>query len=313
MHPETKVLRVLLVPIMALAISLGAARGAAAQSDHLAPAPNNNRIIDIQNKGGVRKDTGKVTIDFLGFNAFRITSPRGITVVTDPWRNDPSGAWGFWFYPQPEKQFPRIQADITLSTHAHFDHDAIMRPMSSMVLDRIAGTFELGDVRITGAAEKHACKSPGWNHWDRFLKEVDQTSCPPNNPAHMDNVLQVVEAGGLRILHWGDNRHNPSPEALAIVGKVDVLLLPIDDSQHILSFEQVAEIIKRLDPHVVIPCHYYTEGVSMSASTLYEADGWVAKQPSVTRLKSHRLTLEVEKVRKMKNHVMYFREHYTRE
>jgi hypothetical protein len=51
----------------------------------------------------------------------------------------------------------------------------------------------------------------------------------------------------------------------------------------------------------------------MATSTLYEADAWVAKQPSVTRLKSHRLTLEVEKVRKMKNHVMYLREHHTRQ
>ena len=77
-------------------------------------------------------------------------------------RNDPSGTFGFWFYPQPEKQFPHVYVDISLSTHAHFDHDAVYAPASSMVLDRIAGTFTLGDVTITGAADKHACTQAGW-------------------------------------------------------------------------------------------------------------------------------------------------------
>jgi len=313
MYLDRKVRALALASIAALAVSLGGAQDAAAQIDQFGNTVNNNRILEMQKSGGVRKDTGKVTIDSFGFNAFRITSPRGVTVMTDPWRNDPSGTFGFWFYPQPERQFPQVPVDITISTHAHFDHDAVYRPQSSMVLDRMAGTFQLADVKIQGVAEKHSCTQAGWLRWVNWLDEIKQEACPPNNPAHMDNTLQIIETGGLRILHWGDNRHNPSPEALALMGKIDVLILPIDDSQHILSFEQMAEIIKRLDPHVVIPCHYHTKGVTMATATLYEADAWVAKQPSVTRLKSHRLTLEVEKVRKMKNHVMYFREHYTRQ
>lgn len=313
MHWESKVRASSIALFGGLVVSLAGAGDALAQPEQHKGTTNNNRILEIQKSGGLRKETGKVTIDSFGFNAFRITSPRGITVMTDPWRNDPTGAFGFWFYPAPEKQFPQVYVDIVISTHAHFDHDAVYAPTSSMVLDRIVGTFKLGDVTITGAADKHACTQAGWLRWTKWLDEIKQNPCPPNNPAHMDNVLQVIETGGLRLLHWGDNRHNPSPEALAIVGKVDVLFLPIDDSQHILSHGQVAEIIRQLDPHIIIPCHYFTDGVTMSTSTLYEADGWVAKQPSVTRLQSSRLTLEPEKVRKMKNHVMYFREHHTRQ
>ena len=55
--------------------------------------------------------------------AFKLTSPRGITVVVDPWRNDPSGVWGVWY----KQNFPFVTADVGLSTHAHFDHDGLRR------------------------------------------------------------------------------------------------------------------------------------------------------------------------------------------
>ena len=63
---------------------------------------------------------GKVTIDFYGHAAFKMTSPAGLTMLFDPWRNDPSGAWGLWF----PKEFPEIEVDAVISTHAHLDHDA---------------------------------------------------------------------------------------------------------------------------------------------------------------------------------------------
>ena len=54
---------------------------------------NHNRIIEVQNEGGVQADSGKTGIAFFSNSAFRITSPRGISIMVDPWRNDPSGAW----------------------------------------------------------------------------------------------------------------------------------------------------------------------------------------------------------------------------
>ena len=40
---------------------------------------------------------GKLKIEYYGHMAFKLTSPQGITVVVDPWRNDPSGVWGVWY------------------------------------------------------------------------------------------------------------------------------------------------------------------------------------------------------------------------
>ena len=58
---------------------------------------NHNRIIQVQNEGGVQPDSGKVGIAFFSNSAFQVTSPKGIRIMVDPWRNDPSGAWGLWY------------------------------------------------------------------------------------------------------------------------------------------------------------------------------------------------------------------------
>lgn len=118
---------------------------------------NHNRIIEVQNTGGVQEDSGKVGIAFFSNSSFQITSPRRIKTMVDPWRNDPSGAWGLWY----RMDFPKAEVDIRLSTHAHFDHDALGRLEANMLLDRMAGTFQLGDVTITGIADKHQCVAPG--------------------------------------------------------------------------------------------------------------------------------------------------------
>lgn len=261
---------------------------------------NNNHVLDLQERAG--SITGDVKIDFHGHCAFKITSPAGVTMMFDPWRNDPSGAWGLW-YP---KEFPRTTVDIGLSTHAHFDHDALGRLDATMILDRMAGSYEFADVKITGIADKHACEAPGWYKWTDVLAEFGASACPPDNPGHLDNVMYVVETGGMRILIWGDNRHNPSEYALRQLRGIDVLTLPVDGSQHILSYGQGDDIVAALKPKTVIPTHYLCEGLSLTLTTLQTADEWVAQQRSKTYLKDSALSLNAAEVKKMKGEFLYF-------
>ena len=84
---------------------------------------NNDRIMAAQKYGGVRKSTGEVTVTYYGHMAFKITSPRGIELLIDPWRNDPTHMYGMWY----QMHLPKQRTDIALVTHAHFDHDATER------------------------------------------------------------------------------------------------------------------------------------------------------------------------------------------
>ncbi len=284
----------------AAATMLGSTSAQAHSTDWLQPG-NNNHVIDLQATTGNAVE-GAVGIDFFGHCAIKITSPGGATVLFDPWRDDPSGAWGLWF----KNEFPETQVDICMSTHTHFDHDAIDRPVSTMVLDRMVGNFEFADLKITGFADKHACVAPGWYSWTDALAEFGVNACPPDNVGHMDMVVYLVETGGIRTLIWGDNRHNPPEEFWNAIGQVDVLTLPVDGSQHILSYDMGNDIVERLKPKVVIPTHYLNETTSYTLTTLQNADEWVKAQQSYQMVDGASLSLNVGEVAGMDREFMYF-------
>ena len=285
------------------ALAAGLAAGtktASAQSAAWMQPGNNNHILDLQAASAA--GTGEVSIDYYGHCALKITSPGGLSILFDPWRNDPSGAWGLW-YPN---EFPKTVVDISMSTHAHFDHDALFRPESTMVLDRMVGSWSFADVSITGIADKHACEAPGWYEWTNALAEFGQNACPPDNPGHMDMVMYVVETGGIRTLIWGDNRHNPPENVWDAMGRIDVLTLPVDGSEHILSYEQGDAIVERLQPKVVIPTHYLNEATTLTLSTLASADAWVESQKSFTKLDGASIKLASAEIEGMDREFQYF-------
>ncbi|MHA6687514.1 MBL fold metallo-hydrolase [Mesorhizobium sp. A556] len=263
---------------------------------------NNNALIAAQTRGGDPAEAGSVKIEFYAHMAFKITSPSGITVLLDPWRNDPSGAWGHWF----PHEFPEVPVDLVISTHAHFDHDAVHRPHALMVLERPIGAFALGDVKITGLADKHQCHSEGDVKWDELAGELGASFCPPDNPLAFDNTLQLIETGGLRIVDWGDNRPVPSAALDRHLMNADVMILPIDDSQHILTYEDIEAIKARYRPKAIIPGHYLVKGAESVLSTLQSADAWVATQRDVRRPAEGELTISPTDLRDATDRTYYF-------
>lgn len=233
---------------------------------------NHNRMLDLQHLGGSPAAIGPVEIAHFASSAFRITTPKGLTVMIDPWRNHPKRHWDWYL-----RDFPMTAVDVGVSTHAHFDHDALNRLDAHVLLDRPIGTYSLLDATITGIADKHSIDSSGGTYdFVKVHRELHGTDvAPPNNPRSWDNVLVVVETGGLRILHWGDNRQDPPERVWEKLGRIDIALLPVDGSQHVMSFGSTEIIIDRLKPRIVIPHHYYIWDVTQRQSTLMPADGWV--------------------------------------
>ena len=237
---------------------------------------NHNRMMELQRLAGSPGEPGPVELAHFGSSAFRITSPRGVTVMVDPWRNHPSREKDWYL-----RDMPMTAVDIGVSTHAHFDHDALNRLDAHVLLDRPIGTFGFLDVRITGIADKHSIdSSAGTYDFVKVYRELYDTDVtPPNNPRSWDNTLVVVETGGLRILHWGDNRHDPPEHVWDMLGRIDIALLPVDGSQHVMSFTSVEAIIRRLRPRIVVPHHYYIWDVIQRGATLLPADAWVKARP----------------------------------
>ena len=295
--------RLAVTAAVAAGLAVGLGQQALSQMNAWKSAKNNNRLIDIQNQGGVRDDSGTVGIAYFSNSAFQITSPRGITVMVDPWRNDPSGAWGLWY----RVEFPETEVDIGLSTHAHFDHDALDRLDANMLLDRMAGNFEFGDVKITGIADKHQCVAPGTVAWTEAVKQFEgrDDPCPPTNMRHMDNSLYLIETGGLRLLMWGDNRPEPPPEVWERIGQVDVVFVPVDGSEHILDYRQADAVLAKSGAKVAIPHHYLVPETTFYTSTLETAEEWV-KTHDHTILDTPSVELSAADLADKQGHVLYF-------
>jgi L-ascorbate metabolism protein UlaG (beta-lactamase superfamily) len=269
-------------------------------------ASNHNRMIDLQ-RDPPTAGPGPVDLAYFGSSAFRITSPGGITVMVDPWRNFPTRRWDWYFH-----DFPITEVDIGVSTHAHFDHDALHRLDAHVLLDRLIGTYTFGDVRITGIADKHATDSSSAVYdFKRIIRDFDGIDItPPNNPRSWDHCLILIETGGLRILAWGDNRHNPPDEIWRALGEIDIVLLPVDQSQHVMGFHQVRSIIDTLRPKVVVPHHYYIYDVTVRQSTLQPADPWVAEQGDNARwLDKPTATYTTEAIADLNARVDFFGDH----
>jgi L-ascorbate metabolism protein UlaG (beta-lactamase superfamily) len=196
-----------------------------------------------------------IQLQYLAHSAFKLTTRAGLRVVIDPWRNPSAGRWFL-------REFPPVEADLVLVTHDHFDHDAVDRITGLPTVARHAIELKTEDLRVTGYADWHV---------------------PGHSSAGLRNVIFVLESGGVRVCHPGDTRFPPPPEIVDAIGAVDLLVVPVDDSCHLLSYEEVDGFIELFEPQVVIPVHYLIPGVTAPESTLESPDGWLAYHAKVRR------------------------------
>jgi len=214
----------------------------------------------------VLKESRAVTIDYIAHACFCVTSPSGKRVLVDPYANR---VWLGYDFP------PNVRADAVLISHPHYDHDggeAMGRPVpwppNTLVL-RKPGTNQLGDITVIGYAGKHA---------DPWGKEFGQI-----------NTIWLLTVGDLRIVHLGDN--GPlTDDNIRDLGRVDVLMMPIDSQFHILKADQIAAIRSRLSPPVLIPMHYRLDDLETSPDKpdlLGGIDEWAKREANVRYLTSH--------------------------
>jgi L-ascorbate metabolism protein UlaG (beta-lactamase superfamily) len=176
----------------------------------------------------------------------------------------------------------------------------------------LVGQFKLGDIEITGLADKHKCEPAPADKPDSASADVHVETCPPNIVIGFDNAFQIIDTGGLRIAVWGDNRATPDPALDHYLKNVDVLILPIEP---ILTHAEVDTIVGKYNPKTVIPAHYFLNGLTTTISGLESADRWVNAREKghhvdVRRLNSADLTLNAAAMKGSHDRVYYFGNHF---
>ena len=202
-----------------------------------------------------------VHLEYVAHAAFRIESAAGTTALVDPFA---SRVWLGYDFPDA-----LLDADIVVVTHPHYDHDYgefTNRPVpwtAAQIVLRDAGSFTVGDVQLTGVATKHH---------DPYGVEFGQQL-----------VAWVIEIAGVRIVHLGDT----APLAVEAIGRGDVLLAPIDSTEHILTYAELDTIRAQLSPGAVVPMHYRIPDLEVDANSpqdLGPIDPWLDTQTDVLRL-----------------------------
>lgn len=205
-----------------------------------------------------------MSITYLGHSAFLFEDATGEKLLIDPFGND---ADNYWFV----NAFPSMDVDLVAVTHDHFDHNAVDALPGGTQVMADAGARQTGNMTVTGVPDVHSGAS---------------------GRAGMANVIYLVEHEGVRYCHVGDNRHDVPDEVVRQLGKVDVLMTPADDSCHLLTFDEVDSLVGALNPKIVIPMHYYIEGLTTRESTLGGPDGWVRRQSPRRTIRQSRMRID---------------------
>ena len=144
----------------------------------------------------------------------------------------------------------------------------------------------------------------------KIIKEFDNIDItPPNNPRSWDHCLIIVETGGLRILAWGDNRHDPPKEVWNALQDIDIVLVPVDQSQHVMGFHHLEDVIENLNPSIIVPHHYYIFDLTVRQSTLQAADDWVSQQKNPNVLDKASIFYNKKELNSIERRVDFFGDH----
>lgn len=166
-------------------------------------------------------------ISWLGHSCFRIKGKHA-TVIIDP------------YSPELGYSLGKPAARIVTVSHQHPGHSYTQGIGGEPRVIRGPGEYEIGGVLIIGLATFHDAER-GKNRGK--------------------NTVYLMEVDDISVCHLGDLGHVLTSEQVEEMGGVDVLLLPVGGVSTI-DASMAAEVVRQLEPKVIVPMHYKTPALS---------------------------------------------------
>lgn len=178
-------------------------------------------------------------ITWFGHAAFRLKSEDGVRLIIDPY--EPGAFGGVIGYGPIDEE-----ADVVITSHNHADHNYTRDIRGNFtVVDKI------GDFRVKAF----------------HIKTIPTFHDASEGKERGKNLLSLIEAEGLRVVHLGDLGHRLSPATVALLGNVHVLLIPIGGF-FTIDAEAATQVMKDVGPRITIPMHYRTDKCSLPIADL---------------------------------------------
>lgn len=165
-------------------------------------------------------------ITWLGHSCFRIKGKEAV-LITDPYDSTIGYSLG------------KPMANIVTSSHAHPGHSFVAGIGGEPRIVRGPGEYEIAGVFITGIRTFHdAEKGKKWGKNTAYLIEMDE----------------------ITVCHLGDLGHALSSDQVEEMSGVEVLMVPVGGLST-LDAAAAVEVVRLLEPKVVIPMHFKTDAV----------------------------------------------------
>ena len=186
-----------------------------------------------------------MTINWYGQSCFRLET-KGVSLLIDPFSKDIG------------LRAPRLNDNIFLVSHEHFDHNNVEEVPEGSFVIRGPGEYEKSGVRVQGIVSYHDNKEGA----ERGL-----------------NTMYVINMEDMRICHLGDlGQAKLTEKQIEEIGDVDILFVPIG-GKYTINAAEAGGVIKDIEPKIIIPMHYKVAGLEMDIDGLQKFIKEIGLQP----------------------------------
>ena len=179
-----------------------------------------------------------MNIQYYGHSCFKITTkPAGratedISIFFDP------------FDKSVGLRPPQGQADIIFVTHQHHDHNNIEALKGNPIVIDTPGEYAIKGVNAVGIDTFHDTKE---------------------GSLQGKNTVFTIDSEDIKVCHLGDLGAELSPHQMEEM-EVDILFVPIG-GKYTLDGEKAADLVRKIEPKIVIPMHYKINGSTIDIDT----------------------------------------------
>ena len=209
------------------------------------------------------QSNNRLSIKWLGHTCFLFTGG-GRRILVNPFRRIGCTA---------KYRDPKVVSDLVMISSQLLDEGVVEGLPGSPKLLYQPGVYELDGFQVQGIGIPH----------DREGGRRFGT-----------NVAWLWTQAGVRVLHLGGAASPISFEQKILMGRPDVMLVPVGGGPKAYGPQEAAEAVRTLNPKMVIPTHYRTQAADPEACDIVALDEFLALMEGlqISRLQGDGLSVQ---------------------